>query len=71
MRHELLEVAEVPCLCLLSVDVLLVLLGLNELIVVSLKEWINSLDVIELQEFREVKHHHLLVLDTVDLENVL
>ena len=71
MRHELFEIAEILSLGASYVNIFLVLLGLKILIVVSLKEWINSLDVVVLQEFWEVKHHHLLVLNAIDLENIL
>lgn len=71
MWHELFEVAEVNSLCFSHVDILLVLLGLKILSLVSLKEWVNPLNVVVLQEFWEVKHHHLLILDTVDLENII
>jgi hypothetical protein len=54
MRQELFEVTEVLGLGSPHIHFFLVLLCLSVLLKVPLKEWINSFDVRELQELREI-----------------
>jgi hypothetical protein len=71
VRHKLFEIAEIFLFSVFDINLVLVLLGLKILVIVSFKERINSLDIVVLQELREVQHHHLLVLNAIDLKNVV
>jgi len=70
--QEFLEVAELVSLLVLDgINLILVLLSLNELLIVSFQEWEDSLDVVLLDELWEIEHHHLLVFNAVQFENVV
>ena len=71
MAQELLEVAELILLDLAGIDFILILLSEKVLLVVSLEEWVNSLDLWLLEHFWEIKHHHLLVWLRVQLKDLL
>jgi len=72
MRHELFEVAElVSHLVFHGVNLILIFLNAEVLIVISLEEWINSLDVILIKEFREIEHHHFLIFNGVNFKYVV
>lgn len=71
MAQELLKIAKLAPLNLSGINLILVLLCEHELFVVSLKEWINSLDLCLLKHLWQVEHHHLLVGLAVYLENFL
>jgi len=72
MRHELFEVAELVSLLVFDgVNLILIFLNAEVLFVISLKERINSLDVLLIKEFREIEHHHFLVFNAVNFKYVV
>ena len=72
MRHELFKIAELVSLLVFhGVDLILILFDAEVLLVISLKEWINSLDVFLFKEFWEIEHHHFLVFNAVDFEYIV
>jgi len=72
MREELFKIAELVSLFIFdNINLILIFQCLLVLFIISLQEWEDSLDVVLLQELWEVEHHHLLIFDAVNLENVI
>jgi len=61
VTQELFEVTELTLFDFTCVNIILIFLSKKELVVVSLKEWIDSLNIMLMDELWQIKHHHFLV----------
>lgn len=71
VAQELLEVAELVLFDLACVHIVLILLSKHVLLIVSLEEWVDSINLLLLEHLWKIKHHHFLVWLGVHIKHLL
>lgn len=70
MTQELFEVTELILFDFACVHIILIFLSKKVLFIVSLKEWEDSLNFVLLEHLWQIKHHHFLVLLSIQFEHL-